>query len=68
MPSIAGRKKWLAMSLEVSCVLLLMVIKNNWWCVVVHAMKCLPVMLRVGAGCGLNANLVTLTTGDLIVS
>ena len=47
---------------------LLTVIENNWWCAVVHAMNCLSVMLRVGAGCGLNANPVTSTTGDWVVS
>ena len=46
---------------------LLMVIDNNWWCAMVHAMNCSSIMLRVGAGCGLNANPVTSTTGDWVV-
>ena len=48
--------------------LLLMVIENNWWCAVMHAMNSSSVMLRVGAGCGLNANPVTSTTDDWVVS
>ena len=68
LSSIAGRKKWLAMSREVGRVLLLMVVENNWWCTVVHAMNCSSVMLKVGAGCGLNANPVTSMTGDWVDS
>jgi len=67
LPSIAGRKKWWAMSREVGRVLLLMVIENHWWCAMVHAMTCLSVMLRVDAGYGLNANPVTSMTGNLVV-
>jgi len=56
------------MSREVECVLLLMVIENNWWCAVVHAMNYSSVILRVSAGYGLNANPLTSMTGDLVVS
>ena len=74
--SRAGRKNWLAVIREVGRVLLGAAgdgynIENNWWCAVsgaVHAMNCSSVMLIVGAGCGLNANPATSTTGDWVVS